>query len=127
VAMVIYGLFISKEFCVVNSFRGIFNRLIERKTWVVAVTLGFLTGINFCPPFLLAFSSSAHTNNLFQSILFFFLFFLGTSLFFLPTIFLGLLSFFSKLKTIGKMTAVVMSVYFFYRGIIMITGGIVIL
>ncbi len=124
-SMAYYGLFISKERCMVKTLNGTVNRLVIRKRWLIAATLGFLTGINFCPPFLLVFSSSAYADNLPQSVLFFFMFFLGTSLYFIPMVFMGFLKPFDKLKNIGKMTAAVLSVYFFYKGSIMIAGGII--
>lgn len=123
-AMAFYGLFISKEMCAAKSLKGAINRLVAKKIWIVTAVLGLLTGINFCPPFLLAFSSSAYRSSLFQSVFFFFMFFLGTALYFIPLVFIGFLKSYSKLKIIGKMAAVVMSVYFCYRGVLMIIGGI---
>lgn len=122
-AMAAYGLLISKEFCAFNSLKGAVSRFASKRQWSVIGILGFLTGINFCPPFLLLFSLSAHSGSLFDSIFLFFAFFLGTSIYFLPVTFLGFLNKYGRLKTIGKMTAVLMSLYFFYKGIIMLAGG----
>lgn len=123
-AMAFYGLFISKEMCAAKSLKGIINRVVTKNIWLVTAVLGFLTGISFCPPFLLAFSSSAYRSGLFQSVFFFFMFFLGTALYFIPLVFIGFLKSYSVLKIIGKMAAVVMAAYFFYRGVIMIAGGV---
>jgi hypothetical protein len=61
---------------------------------------------------------------LLQSMLFFFSFFLGTSIFFVPTPFIGIFRGFSVLKIIGKMAAGLMGVYYFYSGIVMLIGGL---
>ena len=122
-----YGLFVSRDYCLVKSLNGAVNRLVTRQKWMLTVSLGLLTGINFCPPFLLAFTSSTYSSNLLHSLFFFFTFFLGTSLYFLPMVFIGFFKGFDRLKTIGKMTAVVMSLYFLYRGTMMIIGSLIIL
>lgn len=46
--------------------------------------LGFLTGINVCPPFILAFSDAAFFTDIFSSILYFIAFFIGTAIYFMP-------------------------------------------
>jgi hypothetical protein len=51
-------------------------------------------------------------------------FFLGTSLYFLPLVSLGFLKPSDGLKTIGKMTAILMSAYFFYKGVLAIIIGL---
>ncbi len=125
VAMAFYGLFVSRDRCALKSVNGAVNRFLAGRRWALAGLLGFLTGINFCPPFLLAFSMSAQTRSLPGSILFFVAFFVGTSLYFVPTVLLGFASAHHKLKIIGKMTAVIMAFYFFYKGIVMIATWIV--
>ncbi len=125
--MAFYGLFGAKERCKINHYNHVIGRFFTDKKWVIAVALGFLTGINFCPPFLLAFSSSAHTgDSLFQSVVYFVQFFLGTALYFIPVVLLGFGNLLAKLRTIGKMTAVVMALYFFYKGTTMIAGGVIV-
>jgi sulfite exporter TauE/SafE len=92
---------------------------------IFPAVLGFLTGLNLCPPFLLAFAVATDSGSLSRSLLFFLMFYLGTSLFFLP---LPLLSFINRLqifKTIGRMAAIVVAVYYFYSGIILLGGGLI--
>jgi hypothetical protein len=84
---------------------------------VVPAAMGFLTGLNLCPPFLAAFTGAVRTESLPQSLAFFAFFFLGTSVFFLPLPFLGALRRFSALRTIGRLTALVMAAYYGYAGI----------
>lgn len=115
------GLFASKDKCAFRSM-GIINRLFIRKKWTITVLIGILTGINLCPPFLLAFSSTAYDGGLVNNLFFFFTFYLGTVLYFLPIIFLGAFSRESNIQTIGKMMSVIMAAYFFYKGFFMIVG-----
>jgi hypothetical protein len=86
--------------------------------------MGLLTGLNLCPPFLLAFAAAGENPTLTHSLLFFLSFFLGTTLFFLPIPLLGACKCIPSLKIIGKLAAVVMSIYYFYTGMLMIMGGI---
>jgi sulfite exporter TauE/SafE len=123
-AMVVYGLFISREYCAAKSLKGTFSRLFADRMWIMTIAMGFLTGINLCPPFLLAFSSSAYQTSLWQSITLFMMFFLGTAVYFIPLVFIGLFKVHDKLRIIGKMTALIMAVYFLFGGTIMLTGGL---
>lgn len=85
--------------------------------------LGLLTGLNLCPPFLLLFVDAAVSKNLAEIIWHFFTFFLGTALYFLPMPLLGAAKI-SELQIIGKLAAVLMSVYYFYSGIIIFLKGV---
>lgn len=95
----------------------------ERKVW--PWLLGLLTGLNLCPPFLLAFAAAAQSRELSDSLLYFFSFFIGTSLYFLPLPLLGLWRKRSALRTIGRMAALVAALFYLYRGILLIAGGLV--
>ncbi len=121
--MFFYGMFRSNHNCVAKPLSNSLNRLVLNKRLAMNPLLGFLTGINFCPPFLLAFTSSAFSKDLSQSISFFLMFFLGTSIYLFPTVFIGFVNISDNMKTIGKMTALIMSFYFIYKGIVMILGG----
>lgn len=122
ISMAYSGLSDSKGKCIVKSVRGFLRHPFFMKKWMLTILLGILTGINFCPPFLLAFSSSASDGSLAHSLFYFFTFFLGTALYFLPLAFLGVLNKESHMQTIGKMMSVIMAVYFFYRGFFMIVS-----
>lgn len=88
------------------------------------VGLGFLTGLNLCPPFLLALTSAAGAGTLLGSLIFFVTFFLGTSLYFVPLPFLGAFNRVLPLRTIGRFAAVIMALYYLYSGIVLLTGGV---
>jgi sulfite exporter TauE/SafE len=51
--------------------------------------LGFLLGINLCPPFVLAIGVAAGTAQIFKSIVFFMAFFAATSIYLLPLLLSG--------------------------------------
>jgi sulfite exporter TauE/SafE len=84
--------------------------------------LGFLTGLNLCPPFLLAFTEAARTAVLWRSILFFAAFFVGTSVYILPLAMLGLGRRVEALRYIGRLAAGVMGVFYLYLGILSLKG-----
>ena len=90
---------------------------------LIPLALGFFTGINFCPPFLMAFTEASSIVNLGQCMLFFFMFFLGTAVFFLPLPLVGGLERFLLLKNVGKMAALLIAVYYLYTGMVMIGGS----
>lgn len=96
------------------------------KRWpaLVPAALGFFTGLNLCPPFLLAFANAAYAQTLPGSLLFFAAFFAGTAVFFLPVVFVGAFRNQAALQTVGKLTAVVMACFYLFSGILQIYGGI---
>ena len=122
IVMAYSALSASKNKCALKTMRGFINQLCIRKMWIITILLGLLTGINFCPPFLLALSSTAYDGGLANSLLFFFTFYLGTTLYFFPIIFLGFLSKEHNFKTIGKMMSIIMAAYFFSKGFFMIAS-----
>jgi hypothetical protein len=89
---------------------------------MLPATIGLFTGLNFCPPFLLAFTNAAAETNLLQTLLFFFLFFLGTSIFFIPFPLIGTLRQIQALTVIGKLAAGIMGIYYFYTGLMLIVS-----
>jgi len=91
----------------------------------VPFLLGFFTGLNVCPPFLLAFAGAAGTGSLPGSLLFFAAFFLGTSVFFIPAPLLGALGRSSAARTIARMAGGVVGLYYACTGVLALLGGIV--
>jgi sulfite exporter TauE/SafE len=79
--------------------------------------LGILTGINLCPPFLLAifYSFERSTTPLFGMI-FFMAFFVSTSLFLLPIVLIKYLPRGAYLVKISQVTALIAGVIFIYKG-----------
>lgn len=122
-----YGAFSAGSGCAMKTFKGLLQRFIANDKWTVPVVLGLLTGINLCPPFLLAFTEAANAANLLGSLDYFCAFFIGTAVYFLPLPFLGVFHRNNTLRLIGKMAAVVVAIFYLYKGIIMLAGGIMVL
>jgi sulfite exporter TauE/SafE len=110
----------SKAAC--NS--GTYKRLLAIWPPLLPVAAGFTTGLSFCPPFLLAFAGAVEQISLPATMLFFFSFFLGTSLLFVLAPFVGIFRRFSTLQIVGKIAAGLMGLYYLYSGIILIIGGL---
>jgi sulfite exporter TauE/SafE len=105
--MVVYGL--------VQSFPHLgFCRIVNPRVtsgWYVAA-LGFLAGINLCPPFLLAVTAVVDTGGALRGALFFVVFFLATSVYLLPLFFSGLVSRFGSVRFAGRAAAILAGLYF---------------
>jgi sulfite exporter TauE/SafE len=84
-----------------------------RSGWYIAL-VGFLAGINLCPPFLLAVTTVMDIGGALRGMLFFLVFFLATSVYLLPLFFAGLVSRFSSVRFAGRVAAVLAGVYFLY-------------
>ena len=121
--LAVYGLSKTPAACA-GSLKGA-RKFLRQWPALLPLGLGFLTGLNLCPPFLAAFTSAANAGSLGASLVFFLTFFVGTSLYFLPMAFVGLMSRVSALRTVGKLAALLMALYYAYSGIIYLAGGIV--
>jgi len=92
---------------------------------LLPAAMGFLAGLKLCPPVLLAFADAAHSGTLAGGLLLFLMFFLGTSIYFLPFSFLGALSRVSALRFVGKVAAAVVALYYLVAGVLMLAGGVI--
>jgi len=81
--------------------------------------MGFLMGINVCPPFLMAINYAFLLHKFFEGILFFLLFFLATTTYFLPIAFLGFLNKIKEFRMVAKISGILVGLMFlfysFYR------------
>ncbi len=82
--------------------------------------LGIFTGINICPPFILAITKAFNARNIAMGTLFFVMFFTATSVFILPFVFSGLLKKTDIIKTIARATSLLAGVYLAIQGAISI-------
>lgn len=80
--------------------------------------LGFLVGVNICPPFFVGAIRLLELGSVFLGILFFFFFFIGTSIYILPLLSLAWLSRIKRLQNIGNMIALIVGAWFLLTGII---------
>jgi len=83
-----------------------------------ALTLGFLTGLNLCPPFVTAGVRAAATRSLLGALLFFAVFFVGTAVWFLPSLAVSPLRRFGVVSTVARMTMGALAIYYAYLGIV---------
>ncbi|MGA9062637.1 MAG: sulfite exporter TauE/SafE family protein [Terracidiphilus sp.] len=82
-----------------------------------ALALGFLTGINLCPPFLVAGVRAAQLPHLSAALLFFLFFFAGTAVWFIPFLSLGFVRRTPAVVTVARMVAVLLACWYGYSGI----------
>jgi sulfite exporter TauE/SafE len=83
-----------------------------------SVALGFLTGLNLCPPFVTAGVRAAQTHSLVGALGFFTLFFVGTSVWFLPSLAVSSLRRFSAVPTVARVAMGALAIYYTYLGIL---------
>ena len=83
-----------------------------------ALTLGFLTGLNLCPPFVAAGVRAAATHSLPGALTFFALFFAGTSVWFLPSLAVSPLRRFTAVPVVARMTMTALAIYYLYLGVV---------
>ena len=82
-----------------------------------ALVLGFLTGINLCPPFLVAGVRAAQLGTLPAALLFFVCFFAGTVVWFLPFLSMGFVQRTPALVTVARMVAVLLACWYGFSGV----------
>jgi sulfite exporter TauE/SafE len=121
--LIFYGFFQTRAPCSTRCTKGLRHRLLTIWPGSLPIIAGLVTGLSFCPPFLIAFTGAVEKTTVLQSMFFFFAFFLGTSIFFIPLPFSGLFRRFSAFRVVGRMAAGLIGVYYLYSGIIMLIGG----
>jgi len=78
---------------------------------------GFLTGLNVCPPFLASLSYIFNLKSIVNSVFYFLMFFLGTSVYIIPLGFLGFFSKEGKLQKIARLSGLFAGLYFIYTAL----------
>lgn len=87
-----------------------------------AASLGLLTGLNLCPPFVVAGIRAAQLGSMAAALLFFAVFFLGTSIWFVPFVGLGCIVRNQAVITVARMAMVLIALYYLSMGIAMLLG-----
>jgi len=98
-----------------KKFCQTIHRFIPQRTF--PFLLGLVTGFNLCPPFLLAMNYVFQLGEIANGVLFFFSFYLATSVFLLPFIFLGHFSRFEPMRWIAQFSAVLAGGLFLWIGV----------
>lgn len=82
----------------------------------VLFAAGFFTGINLCPPFLLALTQAMRSESMLQSVAFFTIFFVTTSIYLLPFVLSGLAARFSEMRAAARVACGIGGIWFIIRG-----------
>ncbi len=82
-----------------------------------AATLGLLTGLSLCPPFLVAGVRAAQLESLPMALLFFALFFAGTAVWFVPFAAVGAVGRTPQITLVARMAALIIAAYYGVVGI----------
>jgi len=122
--LIAYGFATPRTRCAAEPGAQLLSRIARRWPDVLPLALGLLTGVSLCPPFVLAMSEASRTGSAAGGALYFFLFFLGTSLYVIPLVFAGALRRRPILQTVGRLAAGVVGFYFLYNGLVMAIGGL---
>lgn len=88
--------------------------------------MGFLMGINICPPFLMSLAYVFTLHSAVKGIIYFIMFFIGTSLYLFPLVFLGFLGKMKEFRLIARISALIVGIVFLVYGIYYISRGVVI-
>lgn len=88
-----------------------------------AAIFGFLTGFSLCPPFVAAGLRAAELGSLTLALIFFALFFVGTSVWFVPFVGLGCVERNEGVITVARMAMVLIALYYGYVGVVTLVGG----
>ncbi len=81
-----------------------------------AIVMGFLMGVNICPPFLLSLTYVVSLNDILQSVLYFVIFFFASSVWFLPMIFVGMLAKIKELQKAAQVSGIMAACVFIIYG-----------
>jgi Cytochrome C biogenesis protein transmembrane region len=92
---------------------------------LVPVLLGIVNSIGFCPALLIILTKGATQHTLAQSYIAFLAFFAGSSLWFVPLPFAGMVKRRQVLQIIGTFATGIAGMIFIIKGITMLIGGII--
>jgi sulfite exporter TauE/SafE len=106
IMIILYSLgTIDKKFCALIPFAKI--------KW--PIFLGFLTGVNICPPFLASLSYVFNLKDVLSSLFYFLMFFLGTSTYIVPSALLGVFTKYNWLLKIARLSGILAGTYFIIK------------
>jgi sulfite exporter TauE/SafE len=81
------------------------------------LVMGFFMGINLCPPFLLSVAYVFQQQSPLYGMAYFALFFLSSSVYFLPLLFVGFAAKIQELRTVARLSGFLVVTLFFIYGI----------
>ena len=101
--------------CAISSLRT--RKWLRESPRLIPAGLGLFSGLNICPPFVVALAQGAVNHSLAGSLLFFACFFAGTSVFFIPVPFIGSFRRQKVLVYVGSFSAILVGLYYLYSGL----------
>lgn len=109
-----------------KSHRFSFCTKIKKYNPKMPFLMGFLMGINICPPFLMSLTYVFTLHSALKGMIYFLMFFVGTSLYFLPMFFLGYLNKMKEFRLVARVSAFTVGIFFLLYGIYYISKGLTI-
>ncbi len=88
------------------------------------ILMGFLMGINICPPFLMSLAYVFTLHSAVKGIVYFLFFFLGTTIYFLPITLLGFLGKMKEFRLVARISGVIVGLAFLIYGIYYLVRGL---
>ncbi len=88
-----------------------------------AAVLGLLTGVSLCPPFVAAGLRAAQLGSIAGALLFFAVFFVATTLWFVPFVGFGCVQRNASVIFVARTAMVLVALYYLLAGIAMLAGG----
>lgn len=98
------------------------NRQMNLQRAIGPASLGFLTGLNLCPPFVVAGVRAASLGSVAEALLFFSFFFAGTSLWFVPFAGFGCIARNQAVLTVARMAMLLIAIAYLAMGVVMLLG-----
>jgi sulfite exporter TauE/SafE len=90
------------------------------------LAMGFLMGINLCPPFLVSIAYVFTLHSALKGMVYFLVFFAATTVYFIPMVLVGWLGRMVEFRTAARVSAVLVGVLFTVYAIYAIAGGSVV-
>jgi hypothetical protein len=87
-----------------------------------AAVLGLLTGVSLCPPFVAAGLRAAQLSNIAAALLFFAVFFVATTLWFVPFVGLGCVRRNASVIFVARTAMILVALYYLLAGVAMLAG-----
>ncbi len=120
IVMILYAFYRTKYVCLGESKGTLYFKLRNNWPHLMPAFGGFTSGLNLCPPFILAITQASLTRSFSGSIIFFIAFFFGTSVYFIPMPFISLFRRKQDFQLIGKFAAGIVGAVYLYKGIMLV-------
>ncbi len=118
--MLIYSVGKTKQLCVGHHFTRKIYSACHGRISLLAFAAGALSSLNICPPIISLIASSIGTKAVFAN---FAMFFIGTSVFFLPMPLIGAIKNTEAVTKTGRAAALIVSIIFLAKGIGILASG----